>query len=209
MLNKRRLHHALVALRRIKLWQLLLLLVVMTLLTAFLLRQNNLGMVAKRNMVKMADEKGGDVAAALTDLQNYVTTHMNTNMGDKGIYLEKTYQRAYDRAIQQALSSKSANSVLYQQADQACRPIFSRTASYPAYTQCVADKVAAQGPAQDPLSALKAPSTDLYRHNYVSPFWSADAAGFAAAFTIFILLIIVGRIFTAWLLRLLLRHRYR
>src|SRR5690242_3786879 len=86
--NKRSLHHILVVLRRVKLWQLFVLFVVMLMLTAFLLRQNNLHMITLRNLVKQADEQNKDVPGALTNLRNYIVTHMNTGMGETGIYLE-------------------------------------------------------------------------------------------------------------------------
>lgn len=208
-MNKHKLHHALVVLRQIKLWHLLVLLAVMCLATAFLLRQNNLHMITLRNLVQQADEQNQNIPTALTNLQGYVTTHMNTGMGEKGIYLSHSYQRAYDQAVQGATSSGSASSAAYQQADKDCQSLFSRTASFPAYVQCVIDKVAASGTAVDPVKDIKAPSADLYRYNFVSPAWSSDVAGWAVLVTLAVAFIITGRLVTELIIYLLLQKRHR
>ncbi len=207
--NKRRLHHVLVVLRRIKLWQLVILLALMSVASAYLLRQNNLHMIERRNLVKQADEQNDDIQKALHELQSYVTSHMNTSLGDKGIYLENSYQRAYDQAVQVAAESGSSGSATYQQADKECQGLFSRTASFPAYVQCVTDKVAASGSAADPIAAIKAPVADLYRYNFVSPAWSPDAAGFAMLITVLLLSVITFRLLLMWGIYLLLRRRWR
>lgn len=207
-MNKRALHHILVVLRRLRLWQLILLLVVLSGLSAYLLRQNNLHMIARRDLVKQADEQNGDTQKALTDLRNYVVAHMNTSLGDKGIYLEHSYQRAYDQAVAQAAQVGSSGAATYQQADKDCQSLFSKTASFPAYVQCVTDKVAASGSAQDPLAAIKTPPSDLYRYNFVAPAWSFDAAGLSLLATCLLALLIAFRLLLMWALYAVLRrHR--
>lgn len=209
-MDKRKLHHAKRLLRHIKVWQLVILLLIAALVSTELLRQNNLGMVERRNKVKMADEAGDDakIQAALEDLQSYVSNHMNTDMGEKGVYLEKTYQRAYERAVQTGLKDDSASRNLYEQADRECHAVFNRTFSFPAYTQCVAEKLSVhQG--NDPLANVKGPSVDLYRYNFVSPAWSPDAAGIAVAITGLIGFLIVSRIVLYWVFYLLLRRRHQ
>lgn len=207
IMNKRYAHHLLTTVRKVKLWQMAVVFLALLGLSALLLRQNSLNMIRLRDAVKVADQKNGDVQGALAALQRYVAGHMNTGMGDKGIYLDKTYQRAYDRALRAATQDGSQTSPVYRQADQACRSVFMASYSFQAYVQCVSDKAAASGAAADPLAAFKPPSTDLYRHNFVSPQWSPDPAGFVVILTFIMALLIVARGLSIWLLHLLLRYR--
>lgn len=206
-INRRSFYYLLRRLRAIKLWQLAVLFLLMLLLSAFLLRQNNLHMLKLRNDVKVADEQSGDVKAALVQLQRYVGTHMNTSLGDKGIYLEQTYQRAYDQAIRMALQTDLPGSAAYQQADHECRGIFSRTSSYPAYIQCVTDKVAALGPGRDPLASVHPPAIDLYRYNFASPLWTPDLAGLCVLIAAVLFIVIAGKVLLGWILSAVLRRR--
>jgi hypothetical protein len=207
-IDKHRLHHWWRVLRHIKVWHLLVLLIVSGGVSIELLRQNNLGMIERRNLVKQADEQNGDVHKALVALQQYVTAHMNTDMGDKGIYLEHTYQRAYDRGVQESLQDDSASRSLYEAADAACHATFSRTQSFPAYTQCVAEKLVGQV-GNDPLSSAKLPSVDLYRYNFISPIWSTDAAGIWIAESVLLSLLLFSRIILYWVLYGVLKRRHQ
>ncbi len=207
--NKRRLHHTLVVLRQVKTWQLLAVLVVLVAASAFFMRQNNLRMIELRNLVMQADEQNKDIPVALNNLQSYIATHMNTGMGDRGIYLEHSYQRAYDVAVQKAAQGGSASAVTYQQADKACQDLFSKTSSFPAYIQCVTDKVAASGAAADPVASIQAPSADLYRFNFAAPLWSPDVAGFTLLTAMLIAAIIAFRLILMWVIYLLLRWRHQ
>jgi hypothetical protein len=210
MVDKRKLHYWWRIVRYIKVWQLIIVLLLGLLVSVELLRQNNLGMIERRNLVKMADETGNEaeIQKALAELQRYVSSHMNTDMGDRGIYLENTYQRAYERAIQQQLTDDSASRNLYETADAACQAVFSKTYSFPAYTQCVAERLGSQG-GHDPLQNAKAPPVDLYRYSFVSPLWTPDAAGIAVLLTTLVALLLLGRIILFWALYLLLRHRHQ
>lgn len=190
--------------RSIRTWQLLLVFVLFFALSIYLLRQNNLNMIKLREAVKTADLQNSDVQGALSALQQYVTSHMNTNLGE-GIYLEKTYQRAYDRAVQAKLQVGSSSSTAYQQADRDCRAVFSNTYSFQAYIQCVTAKITALGSAQDPLAGVKAPSTDLYRHNFASPIWTPDLAGWTVLITILLFIIILIKLLLTWILYLITR----
>jgi hypothetical protein len=205
--NKRKLHHILTVITRVKTWQLLILLVVFAAGSAFLLRQNNLRMIELRNAVTRADENpAGDTKKALQELQNYVTAHMNTNLGN-GLYLQDTYQRAYTAAVQAAVTATNPQSALYAQVEVECRPVYQRTRSFPAYTQCAHDKLAQLAPEQDALANLKAPPTDLYHYNFVSPLISFDPAGIFVLITGVILLMIIVRWVTYGALRLVLRAK--
>ncbi len=206
-MNKPKLHHILTVIKRVKTWQLIILLVVCAVFGAFLLRQNNLKMIELRNLVTKADEDpAGDTKKALTDLQTYVSSHMNTNLGN-GIYLQETYQRAYTTAVQAAVTATNPNSKVYEQVELECRPVYQRTHSFPAYTQCAHEKLGQLAPGQDALSSLKTPQIDLYHYNFISPLISFDGAGVFVILTGVIALLIVVRFIAYVMLRALLRTR--
>ncbi|HSE60965.1 MAG TPA: hypothetical protein VLA88_01565 [Candidatus Saccharimonadales bacterium] len=207
MALKHRLYHWYKIIRQLKTWQLVLILVVCVLISAFLLRQNNLEMVRLRQAVEQTDQQGGDVVAALKNLQRYVTSHMNTDLGE-GIALQYSYQRDYEAALQAVASSSNPQAALYAKVEEECRPVFQRTHSFPAYTQCAHDKLSQLSPGQDALSSLKTPAPELYKVNYISPVWSFDAAGIAVVVTFLVVLMLVGRTLSYVILRAMLgAHR--
>jgi hypothetical protein len=206
-MGKSKLHHWLTIVRRVKTWQLLLLLVLFALISAFLLRQNNLQMIELRNLVTKADEDpAGDTKTAVTNLQKYVSSHMNTNLGN-GVYLQETYQRAYTAAVQAAVTATNPTSQAYAQVELECRPVYQRTHSFPAYTQCAHDKLSQFSPGQDALANLKTPQIELYHYNFVTPIISFDGAGIFVLLTGVVALLIILRIMAYITLRLLLKAR--
>lgn len=206
-MDKSKVHHWLTVIKRVKTWQLLLVLVICALIAAFLLRQNNLRMIELRNVVMQADEDpAGDPKTALLALQKYVSSHMNTNLGG-GLYLQETYQRDYTAAVQAAVNATNPNSQLYHQVELECRPVYQRTRSFPAYTQCAHEKLSQLAPNQDALANLKTPPVDLYHYNFVSPIISFDPAGIFTLITVLVGVVIILRLITYVSLRLLLRTR--
>ncbi len=206
-MNKRALHHMLVVIRQVKLWQLLVLLMALTAWSALMLRQNNLNMITLRNLVQQADEQGGDASGALTTLGTYVTTHMNTSIGPSGLYLQHGYQRAYLQAIDHAKQAGGSTGRVYQQVDDDCQKAYDRITAFEAHVQCVVDRVAAQTSSQSPVVAISVPLADLYRYDFLSPVWSPDVAGFTVLVTVFLLVLIASRMVLAGALVLLLRSR--
>lgn len=210
MIDKAKLHHWLVVVRKLKVWQLVILLIMMTFVSAYLLRQNNLGMIERRDIVKQADKENKDVQKRLLELQHYVSNHMNASLGDKGIYLDASYQRAYDAAIEAAAKATNPNSAVYTQASIDCRSRFAggRESFRNDYVRCVIERVGSLSSAQDPMAGLKPPPVDLYRHNFISPLWSFDPAGISVLVTGVILLVIVAKIvFTQVVIFILKRRR--
>lgn len=165
-------------LRKVSIWQVALVCLICIALTTQLLRQNSLTMESLRAAVISADTKGDTVQIrrSLVALQQFVIAHMNTDMGPHGVYLQKTYQKAYENAIQQGIANDQTGHTLYEQADAACQPTFKQTHSFPAYTQCVASKLSDLN-SHDPLHDVQTPSVDLFRYTFASPTWSPDAAG--------------------------------
>jgi hypothetical protein len=203
----KRIHHWFTTIKRVRTWQLFVLVAVFAVMSAFFLRQNNLQMIELRNLVKQADETGQGIDIALMNLQNYVSGHMNTDLGD-GIALQYSYERAYTAAVDAAAKSSNPNAAIYAQAEAACRPVFQRTRSFPAYTQCAADIVSRLAPGQDALSNLKTPSPDLYRFNYTSPVLSFDLAGLTVVLTLVAVIALIFRLVSYYVLRAILRsHR--
>jgi len=198
-MDKRRLHHMLVGLRQLRARELMLVFGVLVLLGAFFMRQNNLHMITLRNMVLQADEQNKDIPQQLTTLRNYVASHMNTGMGEQGIYLAHSYRRAYDAAIAQATGGSGDSAVIYQNAQKTCMSQFNEDSEFLAYGQCLTDKIEASG-----APAISTPSADLYRFNFVSPAWSPDVAGFTLLTAALVGLLVAGQLVLKAIIYLLL-----
>lgn len=209
--DKARYRRLLRAMQQLKTWQLVILLLLGVLLSASLLRLNNLGMVERRTAVITADEAGDRAALqlAVVDLQRYVSRHMNTDL-QNGFYLTHTYERDRDQALQAASQSANPNSAVYNQASIECRSRFQggRESFRNDYVQCVIDRVASLG-SQEDSATLNLPKTDAYRINFSSPIWTPDLAGVAVLLCVLITGVIVGRLFLLVVLRSLLRRHYR
>ncbi|HET8690101.1 MAG TPA: hypothetical protein VFL81_01575 [Candidatus Saccharimonadales bacterium] len=206
--NKRHWAIDLARLRKLKTWQLVVILLLLSLVAATFLRMNNLNMVERRDAVVAADKKGDKSAikSSLSELQSYVSHHMNTDLG-QGIYLTSSYDRDRAAAIAKAQSSKDAGAA-YRQADQECKQRFTGGVSSfrNDYVQCVVNKTASLKSASD---TLKLPKSELYRYDFASPLWSPDLAGLFAALAALTLLIIVVRSLSMLVLSLLLRRHFR
>lgn len=207
---KERLRRRLKHLRAIKTWQLVVVLLLSLLVSATLLRLNSLNMSELRKAVVAADEKGDSVAIEKTvaALGAYVTTHMNTSLGD-GFYLTASYERAREAAVKAAADATNPDSVIYQQASVQCQSATARAAYGGLYVPCVLAKVRELGSSAALVSELNLPRAELYKVTFVSPLWSPDFAGFAVAISALILLIIIGRITGVIVLKLLLKRRYK
>jgi len=206
VINKRKLHHWLVVVKHIKTWQLAIVLILLVGLSVYLLRQNNLGMVERRNLVKQADESSGNVAAALSELQRYVLTHMNTSLGE-GVFLEHTYQRAYDAAVQQAASAISINSQGYKEVEATCRDQYIKNHTFSIYLKCIESGLKALAPGSDPLATVKAPPPELFKYNFASPVISLDWTGLAVLATVLVAVLMLIRVLSHLVLYLLLKIR--
>ncbi len=198
--------------QRLKTWQLVILLLLGIILSAALLRLNNLEMVERRSAVVVADEKGDkeELRTSIIELQRYVSRHMNTSLGN-GFFLSKTYERDRDAALAAANQSTNPNSSVYQQASIECRSRFQggRESFRNDYVQCVIEQVSAMSPQTDVEQTLNLPKADAYKVNFSSPFWSLDLAGLAVAFCVLVTLVILGRLLLVFVLRMLLRKHYR
>lgn len=200
MIDKKQIKYKLKKLRDIKTWQLFILLVLMVFVSATFLRLNNMGMVQRREAVLSADESGDGAVLKnrLYDLQTYVSSHMNADLG-KGIYLEASYKRD----VQLAYDSVKTDSQVYQLAQAYCMPKFSSWSQ--AYVQCTANELAKYPEAKIPTM----PNPSSYLHVYYSPIWSPDFAGWSVLACLMLLSLSLIRIIGYIILKMLLKHRYK
>lgn len=205
MSDKKQVKKSLKQLQCIKTWQLVILLIFACFISATFLRLNNIGMVQRRQAVYIADTKGDDslIQNRLYDLQRYVSSHMNTNMG-KGVFLVATYNRDKQAIIAKAASGSRGN--IYKKAQEVCSPRFSSWS--PAYVQCTINELA-KYPSGKILNDTVNLPTGPYMHNFASPLWSPDFAGWSLVVCVVILIIVIARFIGVVILRLLLRQHYK
>lgn len=207
MADKRQVRRSIRQLQRIKTWQLVILLIIAGFIAATFLRLNNVGMVERRNAVLAADKDGDSamIQSRLYDLQRYVASHMNADMGS--IYLENQYKRDSERILAQASGDDNPNGNIYKKAQEVCAPRFSGYSQ--AYLQCTVGYLAQYAPADNPASKVTPPKADTYRHGFASPIWSPDFAGWSVLVCLLIIIMIVGRLVGIGVLRLMLKMQHR
>lgn len=200
MIDKKKIKYKLNNLQSIKTWQLLILLILFSFIAATFLRLNNVGMIERRESVISADKQGDEeiVVNRLYDLQRYVSSHMNTDLG-RGVYLEHSYKRD----VQKAYDAASVHGNIYKKAQDICAPRYTNY-SY-AYLQCTLDELKKYPSADE----LKLPAADRYLHSFVSPIWSPDFAGFSVLICVVILMIILLRATSVIILKILIKKRYK
>lgn len=208
MTEKRRVRKTIKELQRIKTWQLLVLLILTAFIAATFLRLNNIGMVERRAAVIAADKAGDETSTIqrLYDLQQYVSAHMNTDLG-KGVYLESTYQRDSQTALNQASGDQNPNGNIYKKAQEVCAPRFSHYST--AYLQCTTGELAKYPASSNLIDAVRLPSASAYLHDYESPLWSPDFAGWSVVVCAVIILMICVRLISLGILKAMLRRHYR
>ncbi len=211
-INQRSIRVAFNRIRKVKTWQLVIILVIGLMVSATFLRINNLEMDKRREAVKAADKAADSekIRGSLLELQHYVSHHMNTSLGD-GFYLEHQYNRDRDSALNAATHSTNPNAAVYQQASVECQSRFhGGVESFRNdYVACVAERVRALGASDSLDNSLNLPKSENYRYNFVSPFWSPDLAGFTVLFSAIITTVILLRIVAALILKMLLKYRFK
>ena len=208
MADKRGVERSIKQLQRIKTWQLVILFILSSFVSATFLRLNNIGMVERRDAVLSADDAGDKEATVnrLYDLQRYVSAHMNTDLG-KGVFLESSYKRDYQAALDAAASDNNPNGNIYKKAQEVCAPQFTRY-SY-AYLQCTTGELAKYPAASDPASTVSKPPQGTYMHTFVSPVWSPDFAGWSVLISLALAVMIIVRLAALGILRAILHRHYK
>ncbi len=215
-IDKRKTKFRIKRLSQIKTWQLVILLVMSSFISATFLRLNNVGMMERRESVENADKTGDIVSLQqrLYDLQRYVSTHMNAHPGK--IALDHTYKRVYDQKLkefEEVIKNQSNNdtvskvrSVCDSRAQQGG---YGRatTQADPRYVNCINEEWEKYPAAKVANLQFEAPSTEPYYHTFVSPVWSADFAGWSLLVTVLIAVIIIVRLVILSVLKLMLKQR--
>lgn len=207
MVDKRQVRRNIKRLQRVKTWQLVILLILASFVAATFLRLNNIGMVERRTAVMAADEAGNEEALIdrLYDLQRHVSGHMNTDLG-RGVYLEASYNRDLQEWQTAQYGDQNPNGNIYKLAQEVCAPRFSSYSA--AYLQCTTSELAKYPAAQTPGEGSGKPRQEAYIHDFASPVWSPDFAGWSIVACIAIAALIVIRLISLGILQLLLRRHY-
>lgn len=186
----------------------MVLLVIVGFVSATFLRLNSIGMVQRRDAVIVADQEGNQdtIINRLYDLQRFVASHMNTGLS-KGVYLESSYNRDLQTWQETSYGDANPNGNIYEKAQEVCAPQFTRYSN--AYLLCTTSELEKYPAAKDPATDTSKPRQETYIHNFSSPLWTPDFAGWSViAFSVIVLLIVV-RLVSVAVLQLLLRRHYR
>lgn len=208
MADKGRIKQGIKGLQAVKTWQLVILLLICGFIAATFLRLNNIGMVQRREAVINAD-KGGDpiaITQRLYDLQQYVSAHMNTDLG-RGVYLEATYGKDVQNWQETQYGDSNPNGNIFKKAQEVCAPQFSGWSQ--AYVICVDNELGKYPEAKNPATDTSKPRQEMYIHDFESPIWTPDFAGWSVVGCAVILLMIVVRLISLGVLQIMLKHRYR
>lgn len=206
MADKRDIRQSLRQLRAIKTWQLLIVLVLLGFLAATFLRINNTGMVARREAVTAADKAGDDTTTdeRLYELQAYSASHMNADTGV--FYLQEQYNRDVEKAVKASSSQSTVVADANAKAEAVCHPQYHGWST--AYMNCFLNELA-KYPTTNTLPQPTLPSASLYRYSFASPVWSPDFAGWAIVACVILIVIIISRLVSLVVLRLMLHRHYR
>jgi hypothetical protein len=151
--------------------------VLSTVVAVVALRSNNEHMITLRQAVYTADKNNTDINQPLKELQNYVTTHMNTNLssGPNAPYPPVQLKYTYERLVAANGSAvTAANNQIYTEAQKACEQQNSADFSGRNRVPCIEQYVKSHNAAMPPVI-----SDSLYKFSFLSPTWSPDLAGWS------------------------------
>lgn len=195
------------SLGKLKTWQLVVVLAILTVLTAMFLRMNNLGMIDLRENLVKADETGNlqSVNDAAVKLRDFTANHMNTSAGK--IPLQTLYNQAAQQAID-ASRPPEINSAAYIEAQNSCMPNL-KSYGYASWAQCVAGAVGLSDINSLDQNNLPPPDPDAFYVDFASARWSPDLAGFSLLISAIIGLLIVFKVFSFLILRFIIVYKTR
>lgn len=206
MADKRKVQRNIQRIKRVKTWQLIILLLLAGIVSATFLRLNNIGMIERRTAVLQAD-KHGDVQAITNNLfalQRWSSSKMNASTGV--FYLENSYDRDVKDISNRASTSNNNMADVVKKADKVCKQQYGGYSQ--AYAQCFANEQNKHTNGSSKLETPDMPNPNLYRHEYTSPLWSPDFAGWSLLVCGLIVLIIIFRMISLVILKILLRKHY-
>lgn len=207
-MNKRKLYHTWVQLRRVSFWYFLVAFVLSGIVAIFALRQNNLNALSLRNEVLKVDKANGSVEAALKELREYIHGHMNTDLASATsvyppIQLKYRYERlvAAEKARVDQLNSKSN---LYNDAQKHCEATQPQSFFGAGRLPCIQTYLDSHG--GQALEQEKPIPDSLYKFNFASPAWSPDLAGWSLVVAAIMFLLFAVRFGLERWLRYQLKH---
>ena len=184
-------------------------------LDATLLRLDHIRMTEMRDAVLEADAGEDDalIGEKLTELKNFVFSNIVINVVDDNgeqritfgtgpFYLEHQYIRAANKALAEAeanlTSDENPNGNVYALAAETCKWQAVEngwTWDNPDYINCMVTEIQSYPAADEIQDKIKAslPSTELYRHEYVSPVWAPTLSGFMILITLVLIVVIFIR----------------
>jgi hypothetical protein len=196
--SKKQLHHAWRYIRPIKPLYLGIALLVIVSATVLALRINYQTMVTLRQSVYVADERNGDVEAALRDLRTYVYSHMNTDLtaGNNSVRPPIQLKYTYDRLVAAEQERvKAVNETIYSDAQAYCEAKYPQSFSGGPRVPCIQEYISSNG-----VQPQSIPD-GLYKFDFVSPSWSPDAAGLLLILSAITALALVVRVMFPLILR--------
>ncbi|MBQ3441393.1 hypothetical protein IJG27_03755 [Candidatus Saccharibacteria bacterium] len=205
---------------KVKTWQLVLILIPMSFISATLLRFDHLKMIDLKNAVISADESGDEQRTkdALNELKKFVESHNILNIEEKNgnfvlyfgsgeIYLAKTYERTATamkiRAQEEAGVYANPNGNIYAQAMAVCQPLahqYGWSWDTPEHIACYQQELSKYPTTETIEDEIKVdlPSTSLYRYDFISPIFTFTPSGIFVVLTIILTIVIIVRFFL-WL----------
>lgn len=205
-------------------WQMILILIPLLFLAATFLRLDHIRMADLRSRVIEADKNGDDEAVSkyLEELSDFVRNNIVINVveengsqkitfGTGPFYLEESYRRAANQAIEEAENNLSTDSNpygnIYAAAMNVCKPqaIANNWAwNDQGYLNCMTGEIN-KYPASEDLSTkitASVPSTELYRKEFSSRVWAPTLSGFTILLCFALSVVIFIRLLIWVLIRL-------
>jgi hypothetical protein len=161
------------------------------------LRANNVEMIKLYKAVEVADVSGIQTYDKLKQLQLHVAGHMNATppkLGtNPGIQLKNTYERAKKYESEKATTERTR---IYNEAIDYCEAALP-SSLLSDRAQCIIDRSASQAVIEKTVVA------DLYRHDFVSPRWSADVAGWSVLTSLVLIVTFLAQVAARFISRYL------
>lgn len=192
-MNKKLLRTWLVRLKSFSGWWLLGAAIFFIFVSIFALRMNNQNMIQLREQVFIADEKNGDVETALTDLREYVYSHMNTDLtaSENSIHPPIQLKYRYERLVASEQSKQqTGNSDIYTEAQDYCEKTQPEGYSGSSRLPCIREYLDNRG-----VSTAKQVyiPEDMYKFDFESPTWSPDLAGISIVLAVCCIFLLIAK----------------
>ncbi|MCL2445026.1 hypothetical protein FWD07_02830 [Candidatus Saccharibacteria bacterium] len=208
---KKKIRQKLKRVKKLRTWQLVVILILMCFVGATLLRLDHIGMVQRRQAVLDADEAGDRelLERNLATLRRYVLTHMNANTGE--FHLVHQYERDAREVLERAREYTSIDNPhgnIFRLVADICDPLAQRFGwgySQP-YFDCIERELSNFAALDYAMPEVQLPRTELYRLSYISPIWTPSLTGFVILFCIFLTVVILWRIVVIISLKIMLMN---